>query len=122
MRTIMLANQHRSALPHLTAVSTLFQNLLVQQASDEAWHLFHQVASLPLVTTKLEVRCIAEGQPCDQRMKRNHCLHGLVEVPFTVQIDAADQYLFDKGRRINGSNAASWWGRQLAGALKCVVV
>lgn len=117
LRTILLENQHMGRLPHLTAVATIYQNLLLQQATDEAWQLFHKVASLPLTTQRLEVSCIASGDECERRRKRGWCSHTLVETPHTVQIDGAADWLFEKGRRIDGPGLASWWGQQLAEAL-----
>lgn len=117
LRTILLQAQYDSKVPHLSAITTLFTNLLTQQAGDEAWELFHKVASMPLLTTRLEVKCVAEGNVCEQRAKRGHCWHGSVEVPVIVRLESVDHHLFDKGRRINGPQVMSWWGDQMARAL-----
>jgi hypothetical protein len=122
LRTIMLQHQHEGKMPQLNAVATIFTNLLSQGAGDEAWQIFHKVAGLPLVTTRLEVSCVAQGNPCEQRSKRGHCWHGLVSVPYTIQLDMTDHLLFDIGRRNNGPQLMSWWGKQLALALGAVAV
>ena len=117
LQLILLQHKHEAKLPHLTGITTLFSNLLMQNADDTAWQLFHQVASLPLLTTHLEVSCVANGMPCEQRAKRGHCWHAQVEVTHTVTLEPVDHHLFDKGRRINGPQVMSWWGDQMARAL-----
>jgi hypothetical protein len=122
LRTILIQHKVEGKLPHLTAVATIFTNLLSQSSSDDAWQLFHEVASLPLMSSRLEVRCVAEGQACEMRRRKGFCGHGQIDVPFALQLDSVDHHLFDKGRRINGPQAMSWWGRQLAQALGGVAV
>ncbi len=121
LRTILMQNKHENKLPHLTAISTIFANLLSSNAGDESWQLFHQVASLPLLTSHLEVSCIAGGEPCESRSKRGHCWHKQVEVSHTIHLDGVDHHLFDKGRKLNGPQVMSWWGKQIEEALKGVV-
>lgn len=117
LRLIKMQYEREGRSPHLTAISTIYQNLLVQNAQEDTWQLFHKVASLPLKTTRLEVSCIAEGGCCEQRAKRNHCMHRMVEVPHMVNLEPVDHYLFEKGRKLDPELLAQWWGQQLAEAL-----
>lgn len=120
LRTIFMQYQHEGKQPYLTAISTIYQNLLVKPAPDDVWQLFHKVASLPLRTTRFEVKCVAHDDPCERQIKNGHCWHGLVEVPHSVELCPSDHYLFDKGRCVDAQTLASWWGKQLEGALTAV--
>ena len=118
LRIIIAQHKNEGRSPSLNAVSTLYYNLISQTATDETWELFHAVASLPLTATHLEVSCVAQGCECEARRKRNHCLHALVEVSHTIQLESLDHYLFDRGNRIKSQIINSWWVDQIARALK----
>lgn len=113
---IKLQHQHEGKLPHLNAVTTIFFNLLEHNEKDDVWQLFYEVAALPLATTRLEVSCVAEGSPCEQRTKKGHCFHKQVEVATNIKLDKVDEHLFSKGRRIKDA-VQHWWGNQMAVAL-----
>lgn len=130
MRTLLLNKQHQDVNPPLQAINTLYLSLLDGDADEATWALFNKVASLPLVTTKLQPNCITRGYfhmglkehfegPCDNWPK---CGHRNEEVSTTVTLTSVDAYMLERGQRLGKTIIAQWWGQQLAQALAATFI
>lgn len=116
--SIIAQRKHLEQLPYLTAVSTIYQNLLAQNAPLATWQLFMQVASMPLLTTRLEYSCVAQGNMCERHGNSGHCQHKLVNVPHMVYLAQPDCAALAKGAFANNTNAiAQHFGAQLSQVL-----
>lgn len=117
LRTMLVEHQHEGKQPYVSAVATLLTNLLANDAPNEVWALFHQVATLPLSLHQLKPQCMVTGYygrggvwhegPCGNAP---HCGHRNVQVTETVRLTPPEARNMKRGIH-------AWWGRQLDNAL-----
>ena len=133
LRSMLITHGQTGQGPHLTAITTLYLNLLEQAAHTTVWQLFYKAASLPLRVTVSVSQCKAQPElqteSCGitrvikvggKKQAVSGCGHKVVEVTKLVTLEPLDEHRLQHGQTVNGQLVSGWWAKQLATALQGV--
>lgn len=122
MRSMLLTHQHTDQGPHLTAITTLYLNLLNADADNVVWQLFYKVAQLPLRAQAHVNKCkLHPDLATDNCFSAGGCHHQIVDTTVTVQLDPLDEHRLSHGQQVNSQLIGQWWGNELDRALQAAV-
>ena len=139
MQSMVLAHQYKGQTPHLTAITTLYLNLLNAdtEAGSQVWGLFYKVALLPLRVQAHVNKCKLQPElrldSCGgtrvikvggKRQAISGCHHQLIDTTIQVQLVPLDQHRLQHGQTvtiqplITPQSITQWWASELQVALK----